>query len=234
MSSRKRNAVRRDGHRWLIAVALGCAAPATMPEVPLARSQPPVAEAAAALPRHAPRPRPAAPASHVGPRRLPVVNASSDIEAGQSERGLAIPADWIDHSAATELEPHPDPDAAAPRKIASPPNFPQASASLGSMRSITADTCGRRAAEHLDDAYREYSVGAWASAEASAWKAMERIAIGLDVAAERTKTSALPSAAVALRDGRRALREARDFVTAGAVIDAARMEAIAASHQTPV
>ncbi len=102
------------------------------------------------------------------------------------------------------------------------------------MRSITADTCGRRAAEHLDDAYREYSVGAWASAEASAWKAMERIAIGLDVAAERTKTSALPSAAVALRDGRRALREARDFVTAGAVIDAARMEAIAASHQTPV
>ncbi len=131
----------------------------------------------------------------------------------------------------TRLVPPPAP--LRPRRL--PGVAERSPASFGSMRSITPDSCGRRAAEHLDDAYQEYSVGAWASAEASAWKALELIATGLDVAAgENSAASSLPAAAVQLRDGRRALGEAREFVAAGAVIDAGRMDAIAASHQTPV
>jgi tetratricopeptide (TPR) repeat protein len=161
-------------------------------------------------------------------------DANSAADAAPLDRGSTTPADWIDRATATELATEPAADAAASRKITSPPTFLNASVPRGALRSITADTCGRRAAEHLDDAYREYSVGAWASAEASAWQALERIATGLDVAAEATGTLPPFSAVAELRDGRRALREARDFVTAGVVIDAARMEAIAASHQTPV
>ncbi|PAY17859.1 hypothetical protein CKO51_19395 [Rhodopirellula sp. SM50] len=102
------------------------------------------------------------------------------------------------------------------------------------LQSITADSCLARAGRHLDDAYREYSVGAWSSAEASAWKALELTATGIDVADRRTASLQRPAtAAKDVRIARTAIREARDFVASGAAVDDELIAAIASSHQTP-
>ncbi|WP_145213080.1 hypothetical protein [Planctomycetes bacterium TBK1r] len=102
------------------------------------------------------------------------------------------------------------------------------------LQSITADSCLARASRHLDDAYREYSVGAWSSAEASAWKALELTATGIDVADRQTASQQRPAtAAKDVRIARTAIREARDFVASGAAVDDELIAAIASSHQTP-
>ena len=102
------------------------------------------------------------------------------------------------------------------------------------LQSITADSCLDRGSRHLDDAYREYSVGAWSSAEASAWKALELTATGIDVADRQTASRQRPAtAAKDVRVARTAIREARDFVASGAAVDDELIAAIASSHQTP-
>ncbi|KAA5547185.1 hypothetical protein FYK55_01910 [Roseiconus nitratireducens] len=106
------------------------------------------------------------------------------------------------------------------------------------LQSVTEDTCIKRAAELLDDAYREYSVAAWASAEDSAWRALQMIATGIDVSLREAKNppSALPAgwASGHVTEARTAIREARDFAAAGQVIDPRQIRAIVVSHQTPV
>ncbi len=103
------------------------------------------------------------------------------------------------------------------------------------LQSVTTDSCTHRSQQHLADAYREYRVGAWASAEASAWKALHLIATGIDVADRQTAVSQTsPTAVNDLRNAKLAIVEGREFMTGGASIDFDRLAAIAASHQTPV
>ena len=104
------------------------------------------------------------------------------------------------------------------------------------LRSITTDSCSSRALARLDEASREYSVGAWASAEASGWEALEQIARGIDIADRQTAASSAirPTAALDLGQARVALREARDFIALSGSMDQSRIETIVASHQTPV
>ena len=103
------------------------------------------------------------------------------------------------------------------------------------LQSVTSDSCSERANAMLEDAYREYSVGAWASAESSAWQALELIATGIDIADRKSSPGeASPTAAKNLHSARRALIEARDFVQAGAAIDEDRLSGLSASHSTPV
>ncbi|MCC9601286.1 hypothetical protein LOC67_12085 [Stieleria sp. JC731] len=103
------------------------------------------------------------------------------------------------------------------------------------LQSVTIDSCSARSEQHLADAYREYRVGAWSSAEASAWKALELIATGIDIADRQTAASnTQPRAAKQLRTAKTAMIEARDFLSGGAAIDVDRINAIATSHQTPI
>lgn len=103
------------------------------------------------------------------------------------------------------------------------------------LQSITTNSCNNRATQLLDDAYREYSVAAWASAEASAWKALELIATGIDVANHQTApNAAVQLAAKNLSAARTAIREARHFVVSGAAVATDRVAGIASSHETPI
>ncbi|MDV6032244.1 MAG: hypothetical protein F9B45_19585 [Phycisphaera sp. RhM] len=142
------------------------------------------------------------------PRRLPPVQSRS-IQSSQESTTPALPS--------------APPQTAAEQVVSSP-----------WLQSITADSCLVRASRHLDDAYREYSVGAWSSAEASAWKALELTATGIDVADRQTTSLQRPAtAAKDVRIARTAIREARDFVASGAAVDDQLISAIASSHQTP-
>ncbi|QDV41282.1 hypothetical protein Enr13x_11200 [Stieleria neptunia] len=142
------------------------------------------------------------------PRRLPPVN-SRPTQPPQESTTLPLPT----------AAPQP----AADQVVSSP-----------WLQSITADSCLARGSRHLDDAYREYSVGAWSSAEASAWKALELTATGIDVADRQAASTQRPAtAAKDVRIARTAIREARDFVASGAAVDDQLIAAIASSHQTP-
>lgn len=101
------------------------------------------------------------------------------------------------------------------------------------LQSVTTDSCRERSEQHLEDAFREYRVGAWSSAEASAWKALELMATGIDIASQdRNSGNKLESASETLRSARTAIDEAREFLSGGASIDQERLDAIAASHRT--
>jgi hypothetical protein len=101
-------------------------------------------------------------------------------------------------------------------------------------RSITDDSCRRRAEQSLETAYREYAVGAWASAEASAWSSLELAATGVDVSQHDAESPRRGRAVTDLRAARTALDEARDFVVEGAALDAQQLRVRVASHRTPV
>jgi hypothetical protein len=119
--------------------------------------------------------------------------------------------------------------------IASASEHPADPRATRRLQSVTTDSCSHRAAKSLADAYREYSVAAWASAEASAWKALELIATGVDVDNRVTASSGEPvTASRELRAARTALRESRDFLAAGAAVDDSQFSALASAHQTPV
>lgn len=228
MSSGKRNTTRRHGHRMMLAVTISCAASTATAQTRdetfaggvLRMRQTTAPSASVPQPELPPKassqnvaqPPVAKSSIQARPRRLPRVDANvqrHDATGGRSaERSLAF---------ATEALAV---DAAWSRDWA---------------QSMTTDSCTRRAAEHLDDAYREYSVGAWASAEASAWKALELIATGIDITERQTTVFGdAPSATGDLRSARQAILEARDFVADGAAIDPDRFRAIASSHQTSV
>lgn len=148
------------------------------------------------------------------PRRLPAVSQSRD--AANMERAIVVAARRSADGSSQQTSS-------------------AASMSTRYLQSITSDSCRSRAARNLDDAYREYSVGAWASAEASAWKALELTATGIDVdARQEARSGVTASAAEALRVARTAIREARDFVHFGAAVDHDLILGIATSHQTPV
>jgi len=173
------------------------------------------------------------------------LNASEPAPSGPG-LGVPVTSRMIDQTPSTDAIPLPaalgQPDsrliAAAARRhsvLSSMKTVEKQPVATQWLQSITTESCSNRAAEFLDDAYREYSVAAWASAEASAWKALELIATGIDVAVRPSEVSdATPTASKNLRTARTAIREGRDFLASGAAVDAEQLSGIASSHQTPV
>ncbi|MEM6470473.1 MAG: hypothetical protein AAF802_13030 [Planctomycetota bacterium] len=125
----------------------------------------------------------------------------------------------------------------AARRLAELRSIPDpAPANTSWLPSVTTDSCNERAFAHLDQAYREYTYKAYASAESSAWKTLELLSTGIDVADRRTAASVHQlSMARDVMAARGAITEAQDFVEQGAAImERDRLVAIATSHQTPV
>ncbi|MEM0925269.1 MAG: hypothetical protein AAGJ83_04460, partial [Planctomycetota bacterium] len=104
------------------------------------------------------------------------------------------------------------------------------------LPSVTNESCKRRAVQHLDDAFREYTYRAFSSAEGSAWKTLEWLGTGVDVAHQPTLGQARATSMVAdIEMARVAIGEAQDFVMQGvAVMDRDRLTAIVNSHRTPI
>ena len=100
------------------------------------------------------------------------------------------------------------------------------------LRSSTASSHRRDARRLLDQALQEYNVGAWASAEASAWNSLRRSAEGLDIAGSASR--ATESASAYLGIARTAIREARDFSGVYGDLSSAGVGRIARSHRTAV
>ncbi|MEL6107026.1 MAG: hypothetical protein AAFU85_13365 [Planctomycetota bacterium] len=119
---------------------------------------------------------------------------------------------------------------------AKPVLMPSNARSTPWLQSITSDSCSSRARALIEEASREYSVRAWASAEASSWEALEHLARGIDIADQRTSSTLTgdQSTVQELAQARTALREARDFVVFSVSMDRRRIETVVASHQTPV
>jgi hypothetical protein len=102
---------------------------------------------------------------------------------------------------------------------------------------VTSQTCDQRAKASLANAYQEYSVSAWASAEASAWEALEFIATGIDVESFGDEAATRTNALSAVRDldqARRAVMEVRDFRGGTRLIDRQYFATLVASHRTQV
>ncbi|MCO8124083.1 hypothetical protein NHH03_20230 [Stieleria sp. TO1_6] len=262
---RKRDARRRHRRSMLLASVLCCVASPAMAEThtnPFFLSKHRISQPAGDTPAATSLPSSDTVPTPRRIRRLPVVNhAPSDPNRPvATERLPQLPPS---HRApqATQAEPAPSTqlgqnfelpttppasEQAAPRMIAvaakrhadlnadQPRRVPAGAPSW--LQSITPDSCSDRAAALLDDAYREYSVNAWASAEASGWKAMELIATGIDVTAPTatTTTTAAHSSSADLQQARTAIRESRDFVAYGASVNPSELEGIVSSHQTPV
>ena len=181
-----------------------------------------------------------------------VVPASSGARVGATE----LPLRMASHVTSRErqvprrLPPveNPAPQAVEPQSVGTAPLLPPADALTPQvdaaepianrdnwLQSITSESCDARADRLLDDAYREYSVKAWASAEASAWKALELTATGIDISQRNGGRPGIEATATAeLRRARIAIGEAKDFVASGAAIDGDLMAAVASAHQTPV
>ncbi len=117
----------------------------------------------------------------------------------------------------------------------SQPNHPAPTktASVNWLRSSTASSHRNEALRLLDQAMREYNVGAWASAEASAWDSLHRSAEGIDIH-HRAIGQAASSAAADLQIARTAIREARDFSGIYGKLSTDGVARIVRSHQTTV
>ncbi|MEO1525374.1 MAG: hypothetical protein AAFX06_08050 [Planctomycetota bacterium] len=172
-------------------------------------------------------------------RRLPPVKVQPE-QAPESQKRNSLPV--VADSVPAVVASTPLPPSTGLRNLADPRigavHHPVSSNPTPTpwLRSITTDSCSRRALERLEEASREYAVGAWASAEASGWEALEQIARGIDIADRQTAPagSIRPSAARDLSEARAAIREAGDFTAFSTGVDSDRIETIVASHQTPV
>ncbi len=102
------------------------------------------------------------------------------------------------------------------------------------LRSTSSSAAAEVARRLVGQATREFEVGAWLSAETSAWNAVRWAAESVDLAArERGETVA----ATSLRDlqaARDAIREARDFSGVYGPVDGEAIQRMAMSHQTDV
>ena len=165
-------------------------------------------------------------AAETGPQTVPAPAAFG--QPAESGAGIRLPIVRHNHmlqTAPTQLSP-PLP-ISGPAATRQSPNW---------LRSITTDSCSGRALAQLEEASRAYSVGAWASAEASGWEALAQIARGIDIADRQTRGVSLnhTSASGDLQAATTALREARDFMAFSSSMDPKRIATVAASHQTPI
>ncbi|MFG0289348.1 MAG: hypothetical protein ACF8CQ_14305 [Rhodopirellula sp. JB044] len=125
---------------------------------------------------------------------------------------------------------------------ATPPPRPTGSAVY--LASQTAQSQIDEAAKLFRQANLEYDCAAYASAETSAWQALEKAAQAIDLASvsasqrsvndTRQNTSNQPSSVDRLQRGRCAIREARDFVGPFAHGSQQAIARLARAHQTPV
>ena len=90
----------------------------------------------------------------------------------------------------------------------------------------------------IEQANREYQVGAWLSAESTAWEALRLAAEGIDLSDRESAKAQLGArvnhASESLQIARTAIREARDFGGVYGPIDAVAMKRMALSHTTDV
>ena len=102
------------------------------------------------------------------------------------------------------------------------------------LRSTTSKSTYDEARSVLDRAIMEYGVGAWASAEDSAWRSLRLIAEAIDMGQNGVSLShsATKSAVQDLRFARTAIRESRDFLSLSDGVDPDSIKRIAMSHQT--
>tara|TARA_R110002049_G_scaffold47902_1_gene138333 strand:- start:15155 stop:16594 length:1440 start_codon:yes stop_codon:yes gene_type:complete len=97
------------------------------------------------------------------------------------------------------------------------------------LRSTTSQSIFRAGRQSLDQAIKEYEVGAWASAESSAWDALAQIASAID---HMQSASQGLSAVDDLRVAKAAIIEARDFTSLSDFADSVAIQRLAMSHQT--
>lgn len=107
------------------------------------------------------------------------------------------------------------------------------------LRSSTSSASFEVARRMIEQSSREYSVGAWASAETSAWEALRRAAEGVEIAARESGQDAgsgqrrLQGSALAnLQIARTAIREARDFGGQYGAVDPSAIRRMVMSHET--
>ncbi len=96
------------------------------------------------------------------------------------------------------------------------------------LPSVTPSTQYSEGRRLLDRAHHEYTVSAYASAEASAWNALRKLAAAVD-----TSTGCV-TASENLEIAETAMREARDFAGKSTPADAATIERLIRCHQTAV
>lgn len=116
-----------------------------------------------------------------------------------------------------------------------PPSPPSASVYLASQ---TAKSQVDAATRSLDQAMLDYRCSAFASAESSAWSALQKAAEAIDLAESRSRindfTGSKINAMQRLRAGRLAMQEARDFIGPYSQGGGEAIARLARSHQTAV
>ena len=101
------------------------------------------------------------------------------------------------------------------------------------LRSTTTQSTYQKARRWLTQATNEYSVGAWASAEASTWQALSQIAEAIDLDGIDERVSSENVGAIEdLQAARTAFFESRDFLVLSEHADSDAIKRIAMSHQT--
>jgi hypothetical protein len=100
------------------------------------------------------------------------------------------------------------------------------------LRSVSSTSAGELARRMVEQANREFQVGAWLSAETSAWDALRWAAESVDLAAREEGATRVPSALQTLHSAREAIRESRDFVSAYGPLDRQAIERLSVSHQS--
>ena len=102
----------------------------------------------------------------------------------------------------------------------------------GPLQSITAQTCDHRASEALIDARHEYAIGAYASAEASAWRCLQLLCSAIDLHDTQRSIEATAWAVQRLSKARTTLDESQDFASPGRPITPELVSEIIRSHQS--
>jgi hypothetical protein len=101
------------------------------------------------------------------------------------------------------------------------------------LRSTTSSAASQAARRLIVQATSEYRVGAWLSAEATAWDALRLAAEAIDLA-HREQGATGKASLESLRIARDAIREARDFSGAYGAVDGEAIVRMARSHETGV
>lgn len=106
------------------------------------------------------------------------------------------------------------------------------------LRSSSASANAEVSRRLIEQANREYQVGAWLSAETTAWEALRLAAEGIDLSDRESAKTQLGArvnhASESLQIARTAIREARDFGGVYGPMGAVAMKRMALSHSTDV
>ncbi len=170
------------------------------------------------------------------PTRLPSVNASignedkeqkHDANVVKQPRSINVP---VVHSVPAK--------ASLPTDVARQKSAGSAPRQTDWLRSGTSSATVQVARRSLDQANAEFRVGAWLSAETSAWEALRLAAESIDQfgqeSGQRDNSGRPDLASSDLKLARQAMIEARDFSTTFEAPDPQAISRIARSHQTKV